>query len=104
MSFTTLRLIYGEALANFRAGEPNSVLVIASGPHTDRSLDGPGLISYIGGAVDQQRPVAVNVINLGDDPDRATWEEVAKTSGGEYRNLPSSTDPGLAAAVSEFLG
>jgi hypothetical protein len=104
VSFTTLRLIYGEALANFRAGEPNSVLVIASGPHTDRSLDGPGLISYIGGAVDQQRPVAVNVINLGDDPDRATWEEVAKTSGGEYRNLPSSTDPGLAAAVSEFLG
>ncbi len=104
VSFTTLRLIYGEALANFRAGEPNSVLVIASGPHTDRSLDGPGLISYIQGAVDQQRPVAVNVINLGNDPDRATWEEVAKTSGGEYRNLSSSTDPGLAAAVSEFLG
>lgn len=104
VSFTTLRLIYGEALANFRAGEPNSVLVITSGPHTDRSLDGPGLIAYIQGAADQQRPVAVNVIDLGDDPDRATWEEVAKASGGEYRNVPSSTDPGLAAAVSEFLG
>ena len=104
VSFTTLRLIYAEALANFRAGEPNSVLVITSGPHTDRSLDGQGLISYIQGAVDADRPVAVNVINLGDDPDRGTWEEVAKASGGEYRNVPTSTDPGLADAVTEFLG
>lgn len=104
VSFTTLRLIYAEALANFRAGEPNSVLVITSGPHTDRSLDGAGLVSYIQGAADQQRPVAVNVINLGDDPDRSTWEQVAQASGGEYRNVPSSTDPALAEAVSEFLG
>ncbi|CAN7429856.1 hypothetical protein [Mycolicibacterium frederiksbergense] len=104
VSFTTLRLIYADALANFRAGEPNSVLVITSGPHTDRSLDGPGLISYIQGAVDTDRPVAVNVINLGDDPDRSTWEEVARASGGEYRNVPSSADPGLADAVAEFLG
>lgn len=104
VSFTTLRLVYAEALANFRAGEPNSVLVITSGPHTDRSLDGPGLISYIQGAVDTDRPVAVNVINLGDDPDRSTWEQVARASGGEYRNVPSSTDPGLADAVAEFLG
>lgn len=104
VSFTTLRLVYAEALANFRAGEPNSVLVITSGPHTDRSLDGPGLISYIQGAVDADRPVAVNVINLGDDPDRSTWEAVAQASGGEYRNVPSSTDPGLADAVAEFLG
>ena len=54
--------------------------------------------------MDPQRPVAVNVINLGDDPDRATWEAVAQASGGEYRNVPSSTDPKLAAAVSTFLG
>lgn len=104
VSFTTLRLVYAEALANFRPGEPNSVLVITSGPHTDRSLDGPGLISYIQGAVDAERPVAVNVINLGDDPDRSTWEEVARASGGQYRNVPSSTDPGLADAVAAFLG
>jgi hypothetical protein len=104
VSFTTLRLIYADAVANFRAGEPNSVLVITSGPHTDRSLDGPGLISFIKGAVDPQRPVAVNVINLGDDPDRATWESVAQAAGGEYRNVPSSTDPALATAVSELLG
>lgn len=103
VSFTTLRLVYADALANFRAGEPNSVLVITAGPHTDRSLDGPGLISYIQGAVDAERPVAVNVIDLGDDPDRSTWEEVARASGGQYRSVPNSADPGLADAVTAFL-
>ena len=104
MSFTTLRLVYGEALSGFRPDQPNSVLVITSGPHTDRSLDGPGLVSYIRGAVDQQRPVAVDVINIGDDPDRSTWEAVAEASGGQYRNVPSATDPALGDAVSELLG
>lgn len=104
VSFTTLRLVYAEALTNFRAGEPNSVLVITSGPHTDRSLDGPGLISYVQGAADPERPVAVNVIDVGDDPDRSTWEEVARASGGEYRNVPGANDPGLADAVAAFLG
>ena len=35
VSFTTLRLIYQNALANFHAGQTNSVLVITAGPHTD---------------------------------------------------------------------
>ncbi len=41
VSFTTLRLAYGEALANFRQGQTNSLLVITQGPHTDQTLDGP---------------------------------------------------------------
>ena len=43
VSFTTLRLIYQNALANFHAGQTNSVLVITAGPHTDQSLGGEGL-------------------------------------------------------------
>lgn len=104
VSFTTLRLVYGDALSNFRADQPNSVLVITAGPHTDRSLDGPGLISYIQGAVDPQRPVAVNVINIGDDPDRQTWEQVAAASGGQYRTVPDAGSPAMADAVAEFVG
>ena len=43
VSFTTLRLVYGDAVAGYLPGQPNSVLVVTSGPHTDRTLDGPGL-------------------------------------------------------------
>lgn len=103
VAFTTLRLVYSDALANFRAGQPNSVLVITSGPHTDQSLDGPGLQDYLKSAQDPARPVAVNVIDVGDNPDRATWEAVAQLSGGTYQNVQTADSPGLAAAVTAML-
>lgn len=103
VSFTTLRLVYQDALANFRAGQKNSVLVLTAGPHTDQTLDGPGLQDFIRQSVDPAKPVAVNIIDFGDDPDRATWEAVAKLSGGSYRNVARSAPPDLANAVNTFL-
>ena len=104
VSYTTLRLIYTDVMANYRQGQNNSILVITGGPHTDQSLDGPGLQQYIRGAFDQARPVAVNVIDFGTDSDRATWEAVAQASGGTYQNLGSSAGPELTTAISTFLG
>ncbi|APE14761.1 hypothetical protein BOH72_05570 [Mycobacterium sp. WY10] len=103
VSFTTLRLAYGEALANFRQGQPNSLLVITQGPHTDQTLDGPGLIQYVKSAADPAKPVAINVIDFGDDSDRATWEAVAQASGGTYQNVATSDSPDLATAISTLL-
>ncbi len=103
VSFTTLRLVYADALANFRQGQANSVLVITQGPHTDQTLDGPGLVQYVKSAVDPAKPVAINVIDFGDDSDRATWEAVAEASGGTYQNVASSDSPDLAGAVTTLL-
>jgi hypothetical protein len=103
VSFTTLRIIYGDMLTNYRAGQTNSVLVITAGPHTDQTLDGPGLQDFIRRSADPAKPVAVNVIDFGGDPDRATWEAVAQLSGGSYQNLATSATPDLAAAVNTFL-
>jgi hypothetical protein len=103
VSFTTLRMLYTDMMANFRQGQSNSILLITAGPHTDQSLDGNGLQAYIRGAFDPARPVAVNVIDFGSDPDRATWEAVAQTSGGSYQNLASSAGPDLTTAVTQFL-
>lgn len=104
VSFTTLRLVYGEAMSAFREGQPNSVLVITAGPHTDQSLDGSGLVDYIKGAANPARPVAVNVVDFGTDADRATWEAVAQASGGQYQNVANSAGPELAAALATVLG
>lgn len=103
VSFTTLRLVYGEALANFRQGQANSVLVITQGPHSDQTLDGSGLVQYVKSAVDPAKPVAINVIDFGDDSDRATWEAVAQASGGTYQNVATSDSPDLATAVTNLL-
>lgn len=103
VSFTTLRMLYADAVANYRPGQPNSVLVITQGPHTDKSLDGAGLQDVIKSSIDPNRPVAVNVIDVGDDPDRATWEAVAQISGGYYQNVPGADSPDAAAAITRML-
>jgi hypothetical protein len=103
VSFTTLRMLYPEMQANYRAGQPNSILVITTGPHTDQSLDGPGLQDFIRKSADPAKPIAVNVIDFGADPDRATWEAVAQLSGGGYQNIATSASPDLAAALTAFL-
>ena len=104
VSFTTLRLVYGDAVANYRPGQPNSVLVITSGPHTDRTLDCPGLQDFVTSAVDPQRPVAINVIDIGEDPDRPIWEAVAQATGGSYQSVPAADSPDLMAAITRLLG
>jgi Bacterial extracellular solute-binding protein len=103
VSFTTLRMIYQDMLTNFRAGQTNSVLVITAGPHTDQSLDGAGLQDFIRRSADPAKPVTVNVIDFGADPDRATWEAVAQLSGGSYQNLATSATPDLATALNTYL-
>ncbi|OBG66062.1 MULTISPECIES: substrate-binding domain-containing protein [unclassified Mycobacterium] len=103
VSFTTLRMIYQELQTNYHVGQTNSILVITAGPHTDQTLDGPGLQDFIRKSADPAKPIAVNVIDFGGDPDRATWEAVAQLSGGGYQNLASSASPDLAAALNAFL-
>ena len=104
VSFTTLRMIYDEALAKFRQGQTNSILIITAGPHTDQSLDSGGLQEYVRRTFDPAKPVAINVIDFGSDPDRATWEAVAQISGGSYQNLSTSASPDLTSAITTFLG
>ena len=102
VSFTTLRLVYDDAVAKYRQGQSNSILVITAGPHTDQSLDGSGLQDYVRRAFDPAKPVAINVIDFGGDTDRATWESVAQISGGSYQNLSTSASPDLTTAIATF--
>jgi hypothetical protein len=99
VSFTTLRMIYDDALAKFLPGQTNSILVITAGPHSDQSLDGSGLQDYVRRTFDPAKPIAINVIDFGADPDRATWESVAQISGGSYQNLSTSASPDLTTAI-----
>jgi len=103
VSFTTLRMLYQEMQTNYHAGQTNSILLITAGPHTDQSLDGPGLQDFIRKSADPAKPIAVNVIDFGADPDRATWAAVAQLSGGSYQNLATSASPDLVAAINTFL-
>ncbi len=104
VSFTTLRMIYQDMLANFRAGQDE----FDTGDHRrartrTRAWTGPGCRTSSASSADTAKPVAVNIIDFGGDPDRATWEAVAQLSGGSYQNLATSASPELAAAVNTYL-
>ena len=43
------------------------------------------------------------MINVGADPDRATWEAVAQISGGIYQNVPAADSPDLVNALAVML-
>ncbi|WP_029114036.1 hypothetical protein [Mycobacterium sp. URHB0044] len=103
VSFTTLRNVYTDAVTNFRPGQPNSVLVITSGPHTDQSLDGAGLQAMVRGAFDPAKPVAIDVINVGNDPDADTWRAVAQITGGRYEGVPASSSPEMVTNINDLL-
>lgn len=103
VSFTTLRLLFGDAMANYRDGQGNSILVITRGPHTDQSLDGQGLQEYIKSTFEQGRPVVVNVIDLGNDPDQPTWTAVTQLTGGTYQNLPTAAGPEFTSVLAGML-
>lgn len=103
VSFTTLRMLYGDAMSKYVDGQANSILVITSGPHTDQSLDGQGLQEYIKSAFDPGRPVAVNVIDIGTDSDGSTWQAVSQLTGGMFTSVPTSAAPELANAVAAAL-
>ena len=103
VSFTTLRNVYTDAVTNFRAGQPNSVLIITSGPHTDQSLNGTGLQDTIRAAFDPAKKVTINVINVGDDPDRATWQAITEITGGQYQGVPASDSPEMVANINDLL-
>jgi len=103
VSFTTLPRAYTDALANYRPGQPNSSLVITQGPHTDKTLDGAGLQNYLKTAADPNRPVTINVIDFGGDPDRPVWEAVTQLSGGSYQEIAAADSPDLVGAIARML-
>ena len=103
VSFTTLPRAYTDALANYRPGQPNSILLITQGPHTDKTLDGAGLQNYLKTAADPNRPVTINVIDVGGDPDRPVWESVTQLSGGSYQGVATADSPDLVGAITRML-
>lgn len=104
VSFATLRAAYADAVANYRQGQPNSILLITQGPHTDQGVDGQVLQDAIKAAGDPNRPVTVNIIDFGGDPDRPTWEAITKLTGGSYQEIARSDSPDLTGAIARLLG
>ena len=54
--------------------------------------------------IDVTTDKVVKSLDVGDDPDRPTWESVAAITGGGYLNLPATDSPELISAIGRLLG
>jgi hypothetical protein len=54
-------------------------------------------------AFDPAKKVAINVIDVGDDPDRATWQAITEITGGQYQNVSASDSPEMVANINDLL-
>ena len=98
-----LQALHGRApslATGVKRAKPETIVFTVQG---DGDMVNEGLQEVIKQSADPAKPVAVNVIDFGSDSDRATWEAVAKLSGGSYQNLATSASPDLATAVTKFL-
>ena len=95
VSFTTLRLIYKDALTNYHPGQTNSVLVITAGPHTDQSLSGEGLQDFI---KDERRPGQAGRGQRHRLRLRSRPGDLGSRREAVRRQLPEPGDVGIAGA------
>lgn len=104
-TYTSLEAAYAAAVAGYLPGQSNSVLLITDGPNDDQSnKDTAALLANLAAAQDPARPVAVNVIVIGANPDLASLQAVADQTGGTLTTVDSAAGAPFAEAVRVAMG
>ncbi len=101
--YDTIAAAYEQAHSTFTKGSDNSVVIVTAGPNEDdygASLQ--ILTDRITKLKDPARPVRVDIIGFGTEPDAKAMTAIAKLTGGRYLPAPEPAD--LDAALSTALG
>ncbi|MCQ4120122.1 substrate-binding domain-containing protein [Rhodococcus tibetensis] len=102
-TYASLEAAYESAVAGFTAGRTNSVLLLTDGANDDGSLTRADLLASLAAAGDPSKPVRIDVVTIGENPDLNTLQAVADRTGGSLEKVASSDGPALATAISKLL-
>lgn len=94
VSFTTLRMIYQDMQANYRAGQTNSLLVITSGPHRPN----PGRSGATGFHPQERRPGQADRGERHRFRGRSGPIDVGSRRPAQRRQLPEHRNVGVPGA------
>lgn len=95
--YDSILAAYLAAKKSYLVGQSNAVVVVVDGPNEDDyGLDLKGLRAKLTAAKDPAKPVQVVIVGIGDAPDAAAMESVAKLTGGRYIPAPQPDDLRLA--------
>lgn len=102
-TYPSMTAAYRAALEGFVPGRPNSIVLVTDGPNDDSAESSESELTDITKLVDPARPVAVDVISIGTNADKADLEAVSTVTGGTFTTVPSSDGSDLAALLGKFL-
>ncbi|MDV8023142.1 substrate-binding and VWA domain-containing protein [Rhodococcus sp. IEGM 1330] len=101
-TYASLLVAYLDAVAGYVPGRINSVVLITDGPD-DSSLSTEELLTDLTAAADPARPVAVNVVMIGDNPDVSSFNDITARTGGTAETVSTSDSPDLIDLLGKLL-
>ncbi|WP_238325179.1 substrate-binding and VWA domain-containing protein [Rhodococcoides fascians] len=101
-TYASVLVAYLDAVAGYVPGRVNSVVLITDGPD-DSPLSADELLTELTSASDPARPVAVNIVRIGDDSPAPVFTDIAAPTGGTVDTVPTSDSPDLLDRLGKLL-
>ncbi|TQM83984.1 von Willebrand factor type A domain-containing protein [Saccharothrix saharensis] len=98
--YTSVLALYERMLADHQAGKRNRIVVLTDGVN-DGGLTFQELTSRLASAKQPGKDIAISVIALGPDPERAPLSELARSTGGTLSVVEDGR--GVDAALGQLL-
>jgi len=102
-TYESMLAAYASAVDGFVAGRPNSVLLVTDGPDDDALATSDRFIEALTASTDQNRPVSIDVVSIGENPDIETLQSMADITGGSLTTVGSSAGPELPDLLRRLL-
>ncbi|MGW5151478.1 substrate-binding domain-containing protein [Rhodococcus koreensis] len=101
-TYTSLEAAYKSAVDGYTPGRTNSVLLVTDGANDD-SVARADLLSAIAAASSTSKPVRIDVVTIGENPDLNTLQALADRTGGSLEKVTASDGAALPTAIGKLL-
>ncbi|WP_231383921.1 substrate-binding domain-containing protein [Rhodococcus sp. 114MFTsu3.1] len=102
-TYESVLAVYLDALSTYVPGKPNSVVLITDGPNDDPTISASRFLEMVSDLIDPERPVAVDVVAIGTNPDSSTLQSVSDATGGSFNTVASSDGEELPDLLRKLL-
>ncbi|SNT08351.1 hypothetical protein SAMN05421642_10933 [Rhodococcoides kyotonense] len=102
-TYESVTAAYIDAVDNYVAGRPNSVVLVTDGPNDDTSISSERFLTMLSGLAEPDRPVAIDVVSLGTNSDIRTLQSMSDTTGGSTTTVSTSDSQELPDLIRKLL-
>ncbi len=102
-TYESVTAAYVAALEGYVPGVANSVLVVTDGPDDDPTTSPSRFLDVLSAMADPGRPVAIDVVSIGSNPDIQTLQTMSDITGGSLTTVDSSAGSELPDLLRKLL-